>query len=167
MITWTLNLLALVLLSAGAFAVVATAGIPWTDLHDKDIPDLTARLPALLLRLALVYVVYLIAAALAYLFFNARALSYSASHTGFRRVTFAAAIPRRALLWLQLGNLLILIATLGLGAAFTAHRYVRFVCAHLRLSGAEDLEALSQEPGRRRAKGGDGLVQLLDSGGFA
>jgi uncharacterized membrane protein YjgN (DUF898 family) len=170
MITWALNLLALVALVAGVFGIVY---VSWHDLAavahhtGRSLPAPDIGWPAFVGLFVLLYVGFIIAAALAYLYFTARALSYSARHTSFRRVAFAADIKLGTLLRLQLGNLLIMVVTLGLGTPFTAQRYIRFFCDNLRLYGAEDLEMLSQEPGRRRAKGGEGLVQLLDSGGFA
>jgi uncharacterized membrane protein YjgN (DUF898 family) len=166
MITWALSLLAFICFSAAIF------GVAYLGLHGQTVVG--SRLPtpnigwaAFVGLIMLAYLGLLFASLLAYLYFNARALSYSARHTSFRRVSFVADIKLGTLLWLQLGNFLIMVVTLGLGTPFTAHRYIRFFCDNLRLYGAEDLEALSQEPGRRRPKGGEGLVQLLDSGGFA
>jgi uncharacterized membrane protein YjgN (DUF898 family) len=170
MITWALNLLALMVLVGGAFGLVyvswsAQGAMSYYAGGPLPTPGIGWRAFGALA--ALLYFGYIVAATLAYLYFSARSLSYSARQTSFRRVAFAADIKLGTLLWLQLGNLLIMIVTLGLGTPFTAQRYIRFFCSNLRLYGAEDLELLSQDPGRRRPKGGEGLVQLLDSGGFA
>lgn len=165
-VSWALSLLAFVLLIGGAVGLAFAAGL--------SLPKPGAPLPTMRMDwrvfaglATLLYLAYLVAAVFAYLYFNVRALGYATRNTRFRRVSLTADVKMSSLLWLQLGNLLIMIATLGLGTPFTAQRYVRFFCDNLRLYGAEDLEMLSQEPGRRRAKGGEGLVQLLDSGGFA
>jgi uncharacterized membrane protein YjgN (DUF898 family) len=166
MITWALNLLAFIFLAAGVAGLTVlgySGGAPGG--HSLPVPNIGWVAFAGLV--ALLYLGFLVAVLLTYLYFTARALSYSARHTSFRRVSFAADIKLGTLLWLQLGNLLIMIVTLGLGTPFTAQRYIRFFCNNLRIYGAEDLEVLSQDPGRRRPKGGEGLVQLLDSGGFA
>ena len=165
MITWVLNLLALIVLVGGMFGIFYSYSGALL-LRPGTMPE--PRVLALLIGyIILAYVAYIIVALLAYLYFNARALGYSTRHTRFRRVSLTADIKLLSLFWLQFGNILLMILTLGLGTPFTAHRYVRFFCNNLRLYGAKDLEALSQEPGRRRPKGGEGLVQLLDSGGFA
>jgi uncharacterized membrane protein YjgN (DUF898 family) len=70
---------------------------------------------------------------------------------------------------LQFGNVLLLLVSLGLAMPFAAQRYVRFYCAHLRLHGASELNALTQAVSRRRPRGGEGLAQIfqsLDLGGF-
>jgi uncharacterized membrane protein YjgN (DUF898 family) len=166
-ITWAFSLLAFVFFLAGVFGVVLLMWNGQLPTSARHVPNPDIGWPAVAALGALLYVGYIVAVLLAYLYFTARALSYSARHTSFRRIAFAADIKLRTLLWLQLGNFLIMIVTFGLGTPFAAQRYIRFFCNNLRLYGAEDLEALSQEPGRRRPKGGEGLVQLLDSGGFA
>lgn len=110
---------------------------------------------------------YLLAAAWAYLRFAVLLFGHLIGGTRFHRLTFAASARQRDLLRLFLGNLLILAVTLGTGRAFTAQRSVRFLCANLRIHGASELAALTQAPGRRQRRGGEGLVQLLDTGGFA
>jgi uncharacterized membrane protein YjgN (DUF898 family) len=165
-LAWVLNIVVLVLVGCGAYGIFHLAGgkLP---VPGRPMPMPRIGWPAIFGLIFLLYLAYLVAAACIYLYFNARALSYYARGTRFRAVSFSAPITLPRLLWLQLGNLLLMIFTLGLGTPFTAHRYVRFFCDNLRLYGAEDLEKMSQEPGRRRPKGGEGLVQLLDTGGFA
>jgi uncharacterized membrane protein YjgN (DUF898 family) len=108
-----------------------------------------------------------IVAFFAFAFYFARALKYVTNNTSFRNVTLAARFTTWDYMRLLLGNVFVLLFTLGLGTPFVAHRLTRFMCRYLYLQGAEDLESLSQSQGRRQAKGGEGLVQLLDSGGFA
>jgi uncharacterized membrane protein YjgN (DUF898 family) len=170
MITWALNLIALVLLVVGFFGVAFVSWFRSDALAGYEsgplpVPDI--GWPVFFGLVALLYVAYVVVSVVAYLYFNARSLNYSARNTVFRRVSFSADVKLGTLLRLQLGNLLIMLVTLGLGTPFTAQRYFRFFCDNLRIHGADDLELLGQEPGRRRAKGGEGLVQLLDSGGFA
>jgi uncharacterized membrane protein YjgN (DUF898 family) len=115
------------------------------------------------------YVTYIGISLIGYLHFFVRAFAYTAGNTRFGRVSFAFPVRKRQLFWFQLGNILLLVVTLGLGMPFVAQRYVRFLCRHLRLYGASELTALTQAPGRRRPKGGEGLAQLfdtLDVGGF-
>jgi uncharacterized membrane protein YjgN (DUF898 family) len=101
-----------------------------------------------------------------YLHFSSRALRYVIANTRFRGVSLATDIRSWDLFRLQAGNALLLLFTLGLASPFAAQRYLRFVCANLRLYGVEDLETLTQSTERRR-EGGEGLLQLLDTGGFA
>jgi len=158
--------LAALLLLAGAGVGLFFAVNIGQALSGKAPPTL-AKVATLVAFGVLLYFFLLVLGAFAYAYFNARALGYVARNTRFGDVSFSAEVRVSRLLWLNVGNLLITIATLGLGAPFTAHRYVRFFCDNLALYGAEHLEALSQTAGRRRPKGGEGLVQLFDSGGFA
>jgi uncharacterized membrane protein YjgN (DUF898 family) len=164
-ITWFFNLAALTLLGFSLFGVFLFAGSPVPSGH--HLPKLSVGWGPVIGLTLLAYLAYVIAVACAYLYFTARTLAYYARNTRFRGLAFSADVRMRDLLWLQLGNIGVMIITFGLGAAFNAHRYVRFFCNNLRIYGVEDIEAMAQEPGRRQAKGGEGLVQLLDTGGFA
>jgi uncharacterized membrane protein YjgN (DUF898 family) len=115
------------------------------------------------------YGIYIFISLIGYLHFFVRAFAYTAGGTSFGRVSFSFAMRKRDLFRFQLGNILLFVLTAGLGLPFIGQRYVRFFCRHLRLYNADQLTALTQAPGRRRAKGGEGLAQLfdtLDVGGF-
>ena len=65
------------------------------------------------------------------------------------------------------GNITLVIFTLGFASPFAAQRVVRFYCRNLHLANTEELDTLRQAPGRRQRRGGEGLLQVLDTGGFA
>jgi uncharacterized membrane protein YjgN (DUF898 family) len=139
------------------------AGIPTT----KD--QFAASVGAIAVGIAVFYGTYLVISIVGYLHFFVRAFAYTAGNTRFGRVSFAFPVRKRDLFRFQLGNILLLVFTLGLAMPFVGQRYVRFFCRHLRFYGAQELTSLTQAPGRRRAKGGEGLAQLfdtLDVGGF-
>ncbi|HEX9489670.1 MAG TPA: DUF898 family protein [Stellaceae bacterium] len=119
--------------------------------------------------IAAFYLTYIITSIIGYLHYFARAFGYIAENTHFGRVCFAFPVRKRDLFWFQFGNVVLLVITAGLAMAFVGQRYVRFFCTHLKIYAVNELAALSQAPGRRRPKGGEGLAQLfdtLDVGGF-
>jgi uncharacterized membrane protein YjgN (DUF898 family) len=155
------------LVVGGFAAFFAFGGVLAAVFHLGKVPAdaaLKYRVGALM---AVALVLWIALAAYSYLRFSREAINFLAAHLHFGRVGFSAPVRKRDLLRLRLGNLLISMLTLGLGAAFTAHRSLRFLCANLQVHDAEALDQLTQAPGRRRARGGEGLVQLLDTGGFA
>lgn len=156
-----LGLIVAALVGGGVF--LAVAGIP----HDRA--DIDQAMPAIIGAVVVFYLTYLFISIVGYLHFFVRAFAYTAEGTSFGRVHFAFPVRKRELFWFQLANLLLLIFTVGLAIPFVGQRYVRFFCNHLRIYGSQELKALTQAPGRRRPRGGEGLAQLFDSldvGGF-
>jgi uncharacterized membrane protein YjgN (DUF898 family) len=163
LVAWFMALGVILLpIAAGAIAYAKLGPAAARDGH-----ALPAGLAWIVVPAIIVFVLYFLAVVAAYVRYWARALNYVAQCTRFRGVSFAASVRTRSLFWLQFGNLLLALFTFGFGAPLAAHRYTRFFCANLRLDHAEDLERLSQQPGRRPRKGGEGLLQVLDTGGFA
>jgi uncharacterized membrane protein YjgN (DUF898 family) len=164
LVAYACSILGAVLAAALGFAAFyAIAGIPRSPAAFK------AATGAFVAGILVFYAVYLVITLIGYLHFFVRAFGYTASNTHFGRVAFAFPVRKRDLLRFQIGNILLLIFTLGLAMPFVGQRYVRFFCRHLRFYGAAELTALTQAPGRRRARGGEGLAQLfdtLDVGGF-
>ena len=101
-----------------------------------------------------------------FLRFQASWLSYSTTGTRFPPVSLSAEIGTWRLLRLLLGNVAVLLLTLGLGWPFVGHRMLRFWSEQLALDGVERLRELEQTAPPPRA-GAEGLSQLLDAGGFA
>jgi uncharacterized membrane protein YjgN (DUF898 family) len=164
----------LVAYAANIFGVLLAAlvggGLFWLIVGLPQDPQEIAQHEAAIVGCVIAfYVTYLIISIIGYLHFFARAFGYLAENTHFGRVGFGFTARKRDLFWLQFGNVLLLIFTAGLALPFVGQRYVRFFCTHLRIYGSNELAALSQAPGRRRPKGGEGLAQLfdtLDVGGF-
>ncbi len=156
-----LGLLLAALIGGGLFFLIA--GMP----HDPQ--QLAQHESAIIGAIIAFYLTYLITSIIGYLHYFARAFGYIAENTHFGRVCFGFPVRKRDLFWFQFGNVLLLVFTAGLAMAFVGQRYVRFFCIHLNIYAASELAALSQAPGRRRPKGGEGLAQLfdtLDVGGF-
>ncbi len=110
---------------------------------------------------------FLASLATAWLYFSTRTIAYLVGNTSFGRVRFRAEIRKRDLFRLMLGNFLITAFSLNVLSPFVAQRMVRFFCRHIEILNAQELDALTQAEGRRERSGGEGLAQLLDTGGFA
>ena len=158
------SILGLVLAAALAGGIfVLIAGIPRDPQH---IPHATAAIASAVLAF---YGTYLFLSIVGSLHFFVRAFAYLAENTEFGRVGFAFPMRKRELFWFQFANILLIVFTGGLAMPFVGQRYVRFFCNHLKIRGVNELTTLSQAPGRRQPKGGEGLAQLFDSldlGGF-
>jgi len=131
--------------------------------------DVQMHIPAVIAAAVVFYVTYLIITITGYLHYVVRSFAYFAENTSLGRVRFTFPVGKGELFRFQLLNFLLLIFTAGLALVFVAQRYVRFFCNHLEIEGADELKALTQSPGRRRPRGGEGLAQLFDSldvGGF-
>jgi uncharacterized membrane protein YjgN (DUF898 family) len=113
------------------------------------------------------YVFLLFLALAAFTRFETRLYPYLARCTGFGGARFAAKVEFWPVFRLRFGNMLLMILTLGIAAPFVAHRGIRFFCDAVRIHDFAAIEALNQASGRRQRKGGEGLVQMLDTSGFA
>lgn len=161
-------LASLVMLAVVGGLVVALVIADWSAVEriEQHEPGAEQELIGLAVPALAAYVFLLVANLACYVYFYARTLSYMTSSISLRNVQLSAEIRAWPLFRLQFGNLLILLLTVGLGTPFAAQRYLRFLCPRLVLHNAADLELLSQDPGRRQRKGGEGLLQLLDTGGL-
>ena len=78
---------------------------------------------------------------------------------------FSSTMSGTGLLGLVVGNLLILLFTLGLGFPVVLHRNATFLARTLWVSGSLDLVALTQST-TGAARFGEGMFQQLDGGGI-
>ena len=87
-----------------------------------------------------------------------------ANHSTLGPLRFASTISAWALLRLVLGNVLIVLVTLGLGYPIVIHRDARLLARNLLVSGAIDPGTLRQNTERASALG-EGMFQALDASG--
>jgi len=164
LVAYGANILGFFIAAVVAFLLfLVAAGMP----HDAK--QLEHQVPVIIGAVLAFYGTFLIISLIGYLHFFTSAFGQMAEGTHFGRVGFAFPVRKRALFWFQFGNVLLLLFTAGLALPFVGQRYVRFFCDNLRIYGASELNTLSQAPGRRQPKGGEGLAQLfdtLDVGGF-
>jgi uncharacterized membrane protein YjgN (DUF898 family) len=157
----------LVVLGAG---LLGTAVILGTGLGEEVREAFTEQDQSriLIYFFGIIAAVLLLPAVLMILFlrFQARWLSFMASRTRFGEVTINARIGAWRLLRLTLGNLVLMLLTVGFAWPFVGHRTLRFLCERIEVHGIESLRTLEQSAPPPRA-GAEGLAQLLEEGGFA
>jgi uncharacterized membrane protein YjgN (DUF898 family) len=122
-------------------------------------------------------VAIIIAGILAFLFFTlfvlpalwsiyiAKDIRTFANYTRFDGAQFHIEATAGSVVWLALGNILLLVLTLGIAWPYMNQRLVRFVVDRLRLEGQIDVDRIrqSQAPLLKR---GEGLADAFDVGGL-
>jgi len=117
-------------------------------------PHATAVIPFFILGFYLLAGIY-------WFWFQAARQRYLWSHTTIGDARFHATMTGGRLLMLKLGNLLLLILTLGLAWPWTMVRSINFTFQHLSLEGAVDLASVQQDA-RSATAIGEGLDTLMD-----
>lgn len=98
-------------------------------------------------------------------FYIAREMAIFASYTTLDRARFRLDATGVSLIGLILGNLLLIIFTLGIATPFAQQRLVRYFCSRLSAIGAVSIDQIMQS---REAVGrtGEGLADAFDVGGI-
>jgi uncharacterized membrane protein YjgN (DUF898 family) len=94
-------------------------------------------------------------------FYTARELSIFAAYTSLDRARFRLDATGASLIWLVLGNLLLILFTLGVATPFAQQRLIRYLCDRLSAEGTVNVNAIMQS---REAVGrtGEGLADAFD-----
>jgi len=97
--------------------------------------------------------------------YSVRELNVFTSYTHFDRADFKLAATTASFIGLWIGNILIIVLTIGIGQPYVLQRTVRYFCDRLTVEGTVDLAAIRQSraPIDRR---GEGLVDAFDIDGF-
>ncbi len=93
--------------------------------------------------------------------YTARQMNTFARYTTFDKAGFTLNATALSLVWLNFGNILILIFTLGLGQPFAMQRSARYFIDRLRPEGTVDWAAIGQSTARID-KRGEGLADAFD-----
>lgn len=107
----------------------------------------------------------LVAAVAAFCWYKAAELRYIAAHTQYQGLRFACTVTGRQLAWLVVGNMLLRVLTLGLGASYALVRTARLMARTLSAEGAIDFERVRQNADER-TRTGEGLAAALNMGEF-
>jgi uncharacterized membrane protein YjgN (DUF898 family) len=116
-------------------------------------------------RFALAWLLFLPTLGLSYVWYRAHEMRYLWSCTRFEGLGFAFDVRVLELLGLWLGNALILVLTLGLGAPFAQMRTIGFWCRNLSVSGTADFDAIRQSS-LALPQTGEGLADAFDATGI-
>jgi uncharacterized membrane protein YjgN (DUF898 family) len=95
--------------------------------------------------------------------YQAKKQRYFWEHTSLATAHFHSTVTGTRLFLLTVGNLVLLVATLGLGFPWIMVRNVRFTFRYLTLEGPLDLSGIQQEAQAATATG-EALAGFLDAG---
>ncbi len=113
----------------------------------------------------LFYVLFIVGALLIQCFYLALVTRHVMGNTALgTQLRFGSSITAGRLLGMLLGNLAIIIFTLGLGLPIVLHRVMRFAADTLQVSGQLDPQTLGQSD-QTPPRTGEGMLNLLDHGG--
>ena len=107
--------------------------------------------------------VFVFASALITANYQAAYFRHAAGNTRLGDFCFASDASTGGVFKLLLGNILILLVTLGLGQPVVIHRTARFMATHLLATGTLDLATLKQSE-QPVSRFGEGMFQALDAG---
>jgi uncharacterized membrane protein YjgN (DUF898 family) len=153
------------LLFAVIAAVVWGAIVPWIAPfigHGND-PRLAAAIQRSVPVIIIGVIAFGVGSALIGCWYWALFMRHVVGNTKFDTLALHSTVTGRALLWLMVGNGLIVLCTLGLGLPFVLHRSMRFLARNLLIAGTLDVEALHQST-LAMPRTGEGMLQLLDHG---
>ena len=124
----------------------------------KDIPpDLFVVFPIL------IFVPVAIGLLRTYARYKTRELAIMAPWLRYGNLRFTFEANHNEMFKLMLGNILITLLTLGLAKPFAQKRAVKFICDHVTVLGAPDLDALGQSKDKGPGMG-EGLADAFDAG---
>jgi uncharacterized membrane protein YjgN (DUF898 family) len=150
------------------FSAAAGALVPiWEEMNALDPgwnlpPDQIGEL--LLTALPVVAAIYLVGGLIVsviWAYYGAYRLNFLAQHTSLEGIQFRMRATGFSLMWLRLGNFLIVTLTLGLGVPFAQVRLMRYMLHRLEAEGDLDLEATLQS-GEKQPRFGEGLADGLN-----
>jgi len=161
-VCWVISLFALIILGGllgfafyGMFDEVFATERTGTD-TSRDFMGLIMVI-GILLGLLLFWTVYY----MIWAFYVAREMSIFASYTTLDRARFQLDATGGSLIWLILGNILLMVFTLGIATPFAQQRLVRYLCDRLSAHGTVNVNEIMQS---REVVGrtGEGLADAFD-----
>lgn len=166
-ICWVLALVVV----AGASLIIALSAVD-SDLAQR-LSDIFSEQPGpgageIIAILIVVFAIYLLLGAIysvIWSFYTARELRLFASYTSFDNARFSMDATAGNLIALVLGNLMIWIFTLGIGAPYVRQRLVRYLCERIKVEGTVDVNRIAQSQAPLD-KMGEGLADAFDVGGI-
>jgi len=163
-IAWIGSLLLFVAMTGGVGLALYSSGvmeqIAATPPGQPPAPNTTA----ITVVLPIVVVFYLVLGLIT-AWYQAAAFNHFAAHTSYEGATFRGAMTAWSIIWLVIGNLLIVTLTLGLLAPVAQARAARYMVERLSIEGTVPLADIAQradDPMRR----GEGLAQVFDVDAF-
>ncbi len=97
--------------------------------------------------------------------YTTKTMRYFADCTRFDGAQFKLDAKAGSYIWLVIGNVLLALFTLGIGAPFIAQRTLRYVFSRLKLEGAVDIARIQQSVAAMPTRG-EGLADAFDIGAW-
>lgn len=159
----------------GAVLIFAGAGSIWWAFGDlagralmgegADAPDLGLQVILAFVLVFVVVPIVLVLSNLLWVFYKAAELRLFGNRTSFGTIQFRLNVTVWSLITLAIGNVLIMLFTLGIGLPFVQRRLVRYVVDRLETEGTLDINAILQsQQGLDRT--GEGIAEAFDIDGF-
>jgi uncharacterized membrane protein YjgN (DUF898 family) len=165
-ICWVISLVVLLVLAGLiGFAAFAMYGEFFSTERTGPRTDLDLMGIVIIIGVLIGFLLFGIIYSLTWAFYVAREMSIFASYTTLDQARFQLDATGGSLIRLILGNLLLVIFTLGIAMPFAQQRLVRYVCERLSVHGTVNVNAILQS---REAMGrtGEGLADAFDVGGI-
>jgi uncharacterized membrane protein YjgN (DUF898 family) len=110
-------------------------------------------------------ILYALLSAILWASYIVREMNVFAGYTSYGNATFSLGATTPSLIWLWIGNLLLVTLTLGIAQPYAVQRTFRYFCRRLTVNGTVDMAAIRQS---RAAldKRGEGLVDAFDIDAF-
>ena len=109
----------------------------------------------------LFFVVYFLLSPIVWSIYTAKEMRTFANYTRFDGAQFKLNATAGSIIWLTLGNVLILILTLTFGWPYIQQRTFRYVAKRLKLEGAIDIDRIQQSQASIPTRG-EGLADAFD-----
>ena len=151
LVAWFLGILYVGLISVGVFNFLEMMG-------PEDGEDV-----GLIVSAVLGFYLGMIPAAAIFLWYRGKAYNHFVSSTSFANHNVTSAITGGGFVGLTVGNMLIMLFSLGFAAPFVYRRYLNFVENRVALSGDGDFSALMQSELGKPSRG-EGLADAFDVG---
>ncbi len=157
----------------GAVIIAVIGGLFWgsVDLEllsggDDTDPFQPQRQGLIILGIFLIGLpIFFVISGLLWVIYKAAELRYFADCTTFGDLQFHLDATVWSLITLTLGNILIMLFTLGIGRPFVQRRLIRYVVARLETDGTVDIAAIQQSQ-QQLDRSGEGLAEAFDIDGF-
>lgn len=128
-------------------------------------PDTDVVALAFAVGFLVLFVLWSIMQAIIWAFYSAREMALFAAYTTLDRVRFTLNATGGSLVALILGNLFLVILTLGIATPFAHQRTIRYLCDRLSCEGMVDIDSILQSPAPI-GRTGEGLADAFDVGGL-
>lgn len=145
------------------FGLVTCIGILSADRNGESPNELSEVAAATGGAIALLTAFIVIYGLLALVWYRVREMRHFADCTRFADLSFSLDATSWSVLRLAVGNLVIVLLTLGFGAPFTQTRVFRYVCNRLTINGSIDIDAIVQSSAAAPSFG-EGLADAFDLG---